>query len=111
MQVRLTTTGRRSGQLRTVVLYGFEDGERMVIVGSRGGAARDPAWVRNLRTDPRATLRRGKQDVAVRAHEVDGAERDRLWQLVTQAFPLYATYQRRTTRTIPLFLLEPVDDR
>lgn len=108
MQVRLTTTGRKSGQPRAVVLYGFADGDRIVVVGSRGGAAKDPAWAHNLRADPRATLRRGKQEVEMRAHEVDGRERERLWQLVTQAFPLYATYQRRTARRIPLFVLEPM---
>ena len=63
----------------------------------------------NLRAEPRATVRRGRQALKVRASEVKGQkQRDRLWQLVTEAFPLYKTYQRRTTRTIPLFVLEPV---
>lgn len=106
MTITLTTTGRRSGEPRPVTLYAFEDGERLVVVGSRGGAPRDPAWVTNLRADPRATMRRGRQDQDVRAREVGGDERDRLWQLVTAAFPLYASYQRRTTRQIPLFVLE-----
>jgi deazaflavin-dependent oxidoreductase (nitroreductase family) len=110
VQITLTTAGRRSGQARTVTLYGFEDGERVVVVGSWGGAEKDPAWVHNLRAEPHASIRRGRQEVAVRAHEANGEERDRLWQLVTAAFPLYATYQRRTTRTIPLFALEPVVD-
>lgn len=107
MQITLTTTGRRSGQARTVTLYAFEDGERVVVVGSRGGSPRHPAWVHNLRAEPRATLHRGRGEVVVRASEATGAERERLWHLVTAAFPLYATYQRRTQRTIPLFILEP----
>jgi deazaflavin-dependent oxidoreductase (nitroreductase family) len=110
MNVTLTTIGRKTGQPREVHLYAWEDGGQLVIVGSRGGSARNPAWVHNLRAEPRATLRRGKESDEVRAHEVKGGEeRDRLWQLVTTAFPLYKSYQRRTMRTIPLFVLEPVN--
>jgi deazaflavin-dependent oxidoreductase (nitroreductase family) len=109
-QVRVTTTGRRSGDARAVTLYAFEDGDRLVIVGSRGGAARDPAWAGNLRAQPRASVRQGSEEHEVRAGEVDGPERDRLWELVCAEFPLYATYQRRTKRTIPLFVLEPVGE-
>jgi deazaflavin-dependent oxidoreductase (nitroreductase family) len=109
-QVRVTTTGRRSGDARAVTLYAFEDGQRLVIVGSRGGASRDPAWAVNLRHDPHAIVKVGRDERAVRATEMDGPERDRLWELVCGQFPLYATYQRRTKRTIPLFVLEPVDE-
>ena len=90
-----------------MTLYAFEDGERLVVVGSRGGAARDPAWAGNLRADARASVKLGREERAVRATEVKGSERDRLWQLVCAEFPLYATYQRRTKRVIPLFALEP----
>jgi F420H(2)-dependent quinone reductase len=107
-QVRVTTTGRRSGDARAVTLYAFDDGERLVIVGSRGGAAKDPAWAANLRDEPSATVKVGREERAVHAIEVDGPERDRLWERVCADFPLYATYQRRTKRTIPLFVLEPV---
>ena len=108
MNVTLTTTGRGTGQARSVKLYAWEDGERLVIVGSRGGSAKNPAWVHNLRAEPRATLQRGKRSDEVRAHEVEGDERERLWKLVGSAFPMYKSYQRRTARTIPLFVLEPV---
>jgi len=105
--VTLTTTGRKTGKSREVRLYAWEDGDRLVIVGSRGGSARNPAWVHNLRADPRTIVRRGKATDEMRAHEVEGGEeRERLWQLVTAAFPLYKSYQRRTARTIPLFVLE-----
>jgi len=110
-QIRLTTTGRTSGKARPVTLYAFEDDDRLVVVGSRGGAARDPAWAGNLRAEPRATVRHGGDERQVRVKEVAGAERDRLWKLVCEDFPLYATYQRRTKRTIPLFVLEPVEER
>ena len=111
MTIKLTTTGRRSGRKREVTLYAWPDGDGLVIVGSRGGAAKDPAWVANLRANPRATLKRGREETSVRAREVKGTQRERLWELVTDAFPLYATYQRRTSRTIPLFVLEPVGSK
>lgn len=106
-KVTLTTTGRRTGQSREAILYAFDDGDRLVVVGSRGGAAHDPHWAHNLRADARATVRRGKRrPQPMRATEADGDERDRLWALVCREFPLYATYQRRTDRRIPLFVLE-----
>jgi deazaflavin-dependent oxidoreductase (nitroreductase family) len=108
LSVRLTTTGRRTGQPREVSLYAFEDRDRLVVVGSRGGAASDPDWAGNLRVQPRATIRIGRDTREVVAQEVAGPERDRLWTLVTGAFPLYASYQRKTERVIPLFVLETV---
>lgn len=108
MNVKLITMGRRSGEPRRVTLYAFQDGDRLVVVGSQGGAATDPDWVGNLRAEPRAILRNNGETLEVRAHEVAGPERDRLWQLVAEAFPLYTTYQRKTERVIPLFVLETV---
>lgn len=107
MTITLTTTGRRTGMAREVTLYAFEDGSRLVIVGSLGGAANDPAWAGNLRAEPRATVKVGGETRPVRTAEVGAEDRDRLWKLVCSEFPLYATYQRRTKRTIPLFVLEP----
>jgi deazaflavin-dependent oxidoreductase (nitroreductase family) len=111
--VRLVTTGRRSGVSRAATLYAFPmDGGAgsLVVVGSRGGSASDPAWAHNLRADANATLTVGGAPRPVRAREADGQERERLWALVCDSFPLYATYQRRTARRIPLFVLEPVAD-
>jgi deazaflavin-dependent oxidoreductase (nitroreductase family) len=105
--IKLTTTGRQSGKFREVTLYAYPDGDDLVVVGSWGGAARDPAWARNLRDAPTARVRHGKRDVVVTAREAKGSERDRLWDLVTEAFPLYEAYQRKTDRVIPLFVLEP----
>jgi F420H(2)-dependent quinone reductase len=107
MQIRLTSTGHRSGTPREVTLYAFADGDDLVVVGSAGGAVRDPAWVSNLRAHPRASLRRGKHSGEVVARGIpSGAEYERLWRIVSEAFPLYGTYQRRMSRTIPLFVLE-----
>ena len=109
MQIQLITTGARSGEPRPVTLYAWEDGDRLVIVASKGGSARNPAWVHNLRADPRARLTRGRESVEVTAREVTGPdERARLWRLVVGRFPLYATYQKRTERQIPLFVLEQI---
>ena len=108
MNITLTTTGRRTGEPRTVPLYAWEDGDRLVVVGSLGGAATDPDWARNLRDEPRASVKKGREVREVRAKEVEGAERDRLWDLVVEAFPMYSSYQRKTKRVIPLFVLETV---
>jgi deazaflavin-dependent oxidoreductase (nitroreductase family) len=107
MQVRLTTTGRQTGKPRPVTLYAFEtpDGA-LVVTGSRGGKADDPRWALNLRDEPKATIKVGREERSVVAREASGAERERLWALVTKEFPLYETYQRRTRRRIPLFVLE-----
>jgi deazaflavin-dependent oxidoreductase (nitroreductase family) len=108
VQIQLRSIGARSGKRRTATLYAWEDGDDLVIVGSRGGAARNPAWVHNLRANPRASVSAGKRTWDVDAHEVpDGTKRDRLWALVVERFPLYATYQQRTKRRIPLIVLTP----
>ena len=104
-QIRLIATGRRSGTSREVTLYAFDDGDRLIVVGSRAGSAKDPAWVANLRAEPLARVRLGREEREVRAREVDGAERDRLWKLVCEQFPMYATYQSKTKRVLPLFVL------
>lgn len=108
MQISITTTGARSGRSRTTTLYAWQDGnDRLVIVGSSGGSARHPAWVHNLRGHPRATVTAGGQTQELAAREVTAPdERARLWDLVVERFPLYGTYQRRTARRIPLFVLE-----
>ena len=109
MQIVLGTTGARSGAPRPVTLYAWEDGDALVVVGSMGGAPRHPAWAHNLRVHPRASLRAGSRSWEVDATEVpEGPERDRIWRLVADRFPLYDTYQRHTTRVIPLFVLNPV---
>jgi F420H(2)-dependent quinone reductase len=108
LTITLTTTGRRSGLPRAVTLYAFRvpDSDALVVIGSYGGAARDPAWAGNLRANPAANVTQGHAEHAVTAREVQREERDRLWQLAVDDFPLYATYERKTRRTIPVFLLE-----
>jgi deazaflavin-dependent oxidoreductase (nitroreductase family) len=105
----LTTTGRKTGKPRDVVLPYFEVGEtRIAIVGSRGGMPTDPHWARNLRAEPRARihLRRRRQDVTTRL--VTGEERAGLWEPIVARSPIYAQYQERaaTHREIPVFVIE-----
>lgn len=77
----LTVTGRKSGRKRSTPLVYFEDGDAYVVVGSDGGARRDPQWWLNLRADPVATVRAGRRVVGVTARLAEGAERERLWEL------------------------------
>jgi deazaflavin-dependent oxidoreductase (nitroreductase family) len=103
----LTTIGRKTGKARTWPLAYFRDGEKLVIVGSNGGLDRDPAWCLNLRRTPTALIQVGRTQLRVRAEEAQGAQRERLWQLVTTQAPAYARYQTMTARPIPLLILHP----
>jgi deazaflavin-dependent oxidoreductase (nitroreductase family) len=105
--VLLTTTGRRSGQPRTVPLCSLRDGTSFVVIASYGGLDRSPSWWLNLQHEPRATVRLGRTTYEVVAREAMAAERERLWAQVTARAPGYLDYQRRTTRRIPIVLLDP----
>ncbi len=104
--VILVTTGRRTGRTREIPLYAFEDGEQVIVIGSNNGGAREPAWVGNLRAQPRAYVRVGRELRPVTAREASGEERTRLWQLAVDGYPGYALYQHRTPRLIPVMVLD-----
>lgn len=103
----LTTVGRKSGRRRTTMLSYTRDGDRLVIIGSRGGSPRDPDWWRNLEAHPEAEVQVGPSTLRVRASEAEGAERERLWAAAVASDRRYATYRRRTKRRIPVVVLEP----
>lgn len=105
--VLLTTTGRQSGKLRTVPLCSFRDGEDVVVIASYGGLDRPPAWWLNLEANPNAELLTGRTRRAVTARNAAGDERARLWAEVTARAPGYLEYERRTTREIPVVILQP----
>ena len=107
--VELTTTGRRSGRPHTVLLTSpVRDGDTWVLVASRGGDDRHPAWFLNLRDDPAVdAVVQGGDKRPMRARVASTEERAELWPRVTAAQPRYADYQSRTEREIPLVLLEP----
>lgn len=102
----LTTTGAKSGQPRLAPLAYLRIDGRMVIVGSFAGADVDPAWVRNLRANPRAHAEVGRESFDVTARELPPAERDAVFPQVTAAAPGFADYQAKTSRVIPLFELQ-----
>ena len=101
----LTTTGRSSGQLRTTPLIHRTDGERWVVVASKGGAPENPSWYENLKADPNATIEVQGDVIAVAASTASGEERARLWSLLAQAWPAYDDYQQKTDREIPVVVL------
>lgn len=104
----LTTTGAKSGQPRTWPLLGFRDEGRVVVVASSYGQSRHPAWYHNLRANSHATVVVDGAATPVLAHEVEGAERDRLWQVALRIHPGYASYERRAApRRIPVLVLNP----
>jgi F420H(2)-dependent quinone reductase len=106
--VLVTHRGHKTGAVRKTPLMRVKDGDNYVLVGSQGGAPKDPVWVHNLRNDPRIELRDGTVVRPMRVREVkDAAEKARLWKLAVAAYPPYAEYQARTERQIPVFLAEP----
>jgi deazaflavin-dependent oxidoreductase (nitroreductase family) len=104
--VLLTTTGRRTGQARTIPLTTLPDGDRLILVASDGGAARHPAWYLNLSADPEVTVQRGADRMRYRARTADPRERAALWPRVVDLYAGYARYQDRTEREIPLVICE-----
>ena len=100
----VTHKGNKTGAIRKTPLMRVKDGDSYVLVGSQGGAPKDPVWVHNLRANPSVELR---DDTVVRPMKVrevkDKAERDRLWKLAVAVFPPYAEYQAKTTPPIPVF--------
>jgi deazaflavin-dependent oxidoreductase (nitroreductase family) len=103
----LTTTGRKSGQPRTVALSYWPDAEGYVVIASNGGEDRDPAWWLNLKDNPQAAVRIGSRETTARAEEATGEERERLWGKVKASDPQYAGYEKLTKRQIPVVVLRP----
>jgi F420H(2)-dependent quinone reductase len=106
--VIVTHKGHKTGAIRKTPLMRVKDGGNYVLVGSQGGAPKDPAWVHNLRADPHIELRDETVVRPMRVREVkDVTEEARLWKLAVAAYPPYADYQAKTKRQIPLFVAEP----
>ncbi|MDQ6782381.1 MAG: nitroreductase family deazaflavin-dependent oxidoreductase [Actinomycetota bacterium] len=107
--IRLTTTGRKSGQPRSVLLTSpLVEGSTIVVVASRGGDDNHPAWFLNLRDHPDVeVVVQGGAPQSMQAHVATPEERARLWPLLTEAHKNYAGYQEKTSREIPLVLLQP----
>jgi F420H(2)-dependent quinone reductase len=104
----VTHTGNKTGAIRKTPLMRVKDGANYILVGSVGGAPKNPVWVYNLRANPNVQIRdlTGVQPMRVR-EITDETERVRIWNLAIAAFPPYAEYQAKTARRIPVFVAEP----
>ena len=103
----LDHVGAKSGTRRTSPLLYASDGENLVIVASKGGHPKNPAWYHNLLAHPDTTVQVGGEHRDVHARVARDPERGQLWPLVVLVYPTYDSYQRRTDRQIPLVVLEP----
>ena len=104
----LTTRGRKTGRLRrTALIYG-RDGDRYLVVGSQGGAARHPNWYLNLDANPEVFVQVGAERFAAKARTATPDETPGLWTIMTSIWPEYDQYQARCARDIPVVILERV---
>ena len=104
----LTTIGRKTGNETTTPLIYASDGDRYVIVASKGGAPDDPGWYRNLAKTPEVEVQVLGDVFCANARTAEGAERSRLWEKVNEVWPHYAEYQEKTDREIPVVVLERI---
>ena len=104
----LRVRGAKSGQLRETPLVFAKDGDKVILVASRGGDVKNPAWYHNIAANPDVTFTIRGDEREYTAHTAEGAERDRAWSIANERYAGYAVYQRRTEgRTIPVVVLEP----
>ncbi len=103
----LDHVGAKSGRRRTSPLAYVQDGDKLVIVASKGGHPRHPAWFHNLKANPDAAVQIGREHRPVHARVATDSERERLWPKAVDTYSGYAEYQARTERQIPLVVLEP----
>ncbi len=104
----LTTRGRKTGKLRrTALIYG-RDGANILIVASNGGAPDHPNWYLNLSENPEVEIQIEAETIRGRARTATPEEKPRLWQVMSAIFPQYNTYQARSSRVIPLVIIEPI---
>jgi deazaflavin-dependent oxidoreductase (nitroreductase family) len=103
----LTTTGRKSGQLRRSALIYGRDGGNYLVVASQGGAPTHPSWYLNLSAYPEVEVQVGPETLRARARTAAGDERPALWDRMSEIWPAYREYQTKTEREIPVVILEP----
>lgn len=104
----LETTGRKSGARRSTMLTApIQDDDEIVLVASKGGDDRHPAWYLNLKADPDVTITMGGRTFDAVAREAAAAEKDELWPRIVEGYKGYAGYQQRTDRDIPVVICTP----
>lgn len=101
----LTTTGAKSGQLRTTPVMYIPDGDHLLVIASNAGAATHPDWYRNLVSHPEVTVEVGNETFKAIAAVAEGSERQRLWTRVVELYPFFADHEAKTTRQIPVIVL------
>jgi deazaflavin-dependent oxidoreductase (nitroreductase family) len=104
----LTTTGRKSGEKIVFPLFYGMDGDRYIVVASKGGAPEHPGWYRNVLADANVEVQVGTKKFKAQAETVTGEERARLWEKALEFWPPYAEYKTKTDREIPVVVLKPV---
>jgi deazaflavin-dependent oxidoreductase (nitroreductase family) len=104
----LHTTGAKTGRTRVKPLAYRREGDQLVVFGTKGGAPTNPEWYYNIRANPRVTVEVGNDRFEADARIAPPDERDRIWRLQTRDAPVFADYQKRTDRTIPVVILERV---
>ena len=104
----LTSKGAKTGEDRVAITTYHMDGDRWVIAASKSGADVNPGWYYNLKAHPETTIEVDNEVLRVRATEATGAERDRLWNDHVAALPEFGEYPKKTSRVIPMFVLERV---
>lgn len=104
--VLVTTTGAKSGTQRYVPVMRVENSGKYAMVASKGGDPAHPSWYFNVKANPVVTVQDGDKVVELTARELEGAERQQWWDRSVEAYPPYAEYQTKTTRLIPVFVLE-----
>jgi deazaflavin-dependent oxidoreductase (nitroreductase family) len=104
----LTTTGRKSGKEITMPLIFGQDGGSQVLVASRGGAPEHPGWYLNLEANPEVGVQVKGDKFRARARTAEGEERERLWKMMNEIWPHYDEYQTKTTRQIPVVVLDRI---
>ncbi len=107
--LKLTTTGRKTRQARTVELLYVRDGPRYVVTASNAGKARNPGWYFNVQSTPQVTLHVHGRDITALAQVASPEQRNILWAKLIEIAPFYGGYERRITREIPMVLLTPLD--
>jgi F420H(2)-dependent quinone reductase len=107
--LKLTTTGRKSGKVRTVELIYLRDGANYVVTASNAGRPRYPGWYFNLKSNPQVTIEvRGARRQAV-AEVATPEQRAALWPRLIEIAPMYAGYEKRTSREIQMVIVRPID--
>src|ERR1700737_1332644 len=106
----LTTTGAKSGQPRTSPMMYIPDGDRLMVIASNVGAPTHPAWYHNLVAHPQVTVEVGRETFDATPIVTTGEERHRLWTRIVESYPFFTEHQAKTTRQIPVIILERRQD-